>query len=162
MRDTNRVIITNLTTDKATYIKELKYMGFREVYYKHSDKGDNIDIRLNEQTFGFISYNDIPKPWECNFMSLEVLKRKITSQTQYNDDRAILKEDKVNHPNHYNYYSIETIEAIKGQMTKEEFLGYCKGNVFKYVARYQFKNGVEDLNKAEWYLKQMIEVLNNA
>ena len=35
----------------------------------------------------------------------------------------------------------------------------CKGNVMKYVWRYQQKNGVEDLRKANWYLNKMIETL---
>lgn len=55
--------------------------------------------------------------------------------------------DVVNKPQGYNSYDLETINAIRGQSTDEEFQGYLKGNVMKYVARYNFKNGVEDLEK---------------
>jgi len=42
-------------------------------------------------------------------------------------------------------------------MDKPEFKGYLKGNIFKYVWRYEYKNGVEDLRKAKWYLERLIE-----
>jgi len=67
------------------------------------------------------------------------------------------KPDKVNHPNHYEAYDLETITAIKGQSTPDEYRGFLKGNVMKYLARYRFKNGVEDLKKAEWYLHRLQE-----
>ena len=36
-------------------------------------------------------------------------------------------------------------------------LGFCEGNVIKYVTRYQNKNGIEDLKKAQHYLQFLIE-----
>ena len=63
--------------------------------------------------------------------------------------------DNVEHPKHYEQYSIETIDVIQGQTTPDEFRGFLKGNIFKYVARYRAKNGSEDLNKARWYLDRL-------
>ena len=63
--------------------------------------------------------------------------------------------DKIN-PNHYKG-DIECIDAIKASMTKEAFIGYLKGNMMKYIWRYEKKNGVEDLQKAEWYLTRLIK-----
>lgn len=65
--------------------------------------------------------------------------------------------DNVNHPNHYCQGGIECIKAIEASMTPEEFQGYCKGNVMKYIWRFREKNGLEDLKKAEVYLGWMIE-----
>ena len=65
--------------------------------------------------------------------------------------------DNVNHPNHYCQGGIECIKAIEASMTPEEFQGYCKGNVMKYVWRFREKNGLEDLKKAQVYLGWMIE-----
>jgi hypothetical protein len=65
--------------------------------------------------------------------------------------------DKIN-PTHYKG-TIECIDAIESTMTKEAYRGYLKGNVLKYVWRYEKKNGVEDLQKAEWYLKKLIDSL---
>ena len=36
-------------------------------------------------------------------------------------------------------------------------MSYAQGNIIKYVTRYKFKNGVEDLKKARWYLDQLIK-----
>ena len=66
-------------------------------------------------------------------------------------------EDSVNHPLHYCQDGIECIKAIEASMTPEEFQGYCKGNVIKYVWRFREKNGLEDLKKAQVYLNWMIE-----
>jgi len=80
-------------------------------------------------------------------------------EQQYLDGTAT--KDIVNHPNHYNSYSREVIDTMQGSMTPEEFKGYLKGNIIKYLTRYQFKNGVEDLKKAQWYLNKLTEVTEN-
>ena len=64
--------------------------------------------------------------------------------------------DLVNHPPHYTQGGIECIDAIRASMSKEQFLGYCKGNSLKYQWRYEAKGGVEDLKKAKWYPDRMI------
>lgn len=69
-----------------------------------------------------------------------------------------LKEDKVNHPSHYTAGNIEVIEYIEDKLTAEGLEGYFVGNVIKYLSRYRHKNGVEDLKKAEWYLKRLISL----
>jgi len=65
--------------------------------------------------------------------------------------------DNVNHPPHYmTDGSIECIEAIEAQLTPEEFRGYIKGNVAKYVWREKYKGGNESLRKAQWYLGRLV------
>jgi hypothetical protein len=44
-------------------------------------------------------------------------------------------------------------------MTEQQFQGYLRGNVIKYLWRYENKGGKTDLEKAEWYLKRLIEEL---
>ncbi|MBE9452675.1 DUF3310 domain-containing protein [Staphylococcus epidermidis] len=70
--------------------------------------------------------------------------------------------DKVNHPKHYNYGKIEVINFID-QVTKnyQSSLAYYIGNVIKYVSRAPFKNGLEDLKKAQWYLNRAIGKWND-
>lgn len=63
----------------------------------------------------------------------------------------------VNHPSHYNQGGKETIEILKDFLTENEFKGFLKGNVIKYMHRYNFKNGLEDLSKAQWYLNKLRE-----
>jgi len=66
------------------------------------------------------------------------------------------KEDMVNNPSHYNQAGVEAIDAIRAA-TGEGFEFYLQGNIIKYLWRYRYKNGAEDLKKAEWYLKVLIE-----
>ena len=65
--------------------------------------------------------------------------------------------DNVNSPNHYASQSIECIVAMEAMLSSEEFIGYLRGNIFKYQWRYKQKNGLEDLKKAQWYQNKLIE-----
>jgi len=65
----------------------------------------------------------------------------------------------VERPIHYASGGLEAIEAMEASMTPEAFRGFLKGNVLKYVWRYEQKNGLEDLEKAKWYLNQLIFAL---
>ncbi len=67
------------------------------------------------------------------------------------------KNNPVDSPSHYNSGGIECIDAIKASMTAEEFKGYLKGNTEKYIWRYAYKNGLEDLKKAKVYLQWLID-----
>jgi len=69
--------------------------------------------------------------------------------------------DMVNSPPHYNKHGIECIQAIRAALTDEEFKGYCKGNVLKYTWRENYKNKIEDLKKAEWYVSKLIESMES-
>ena len=67
----------------------------------------------------------------------------------------------VEHPSHYCRGGIECIDAIEASLGKDEFAGFLRGNIIKYVWRYKDKNGLEDLKKAQWYLNKLIEVVKN-
>lgn len=59
-------------------------------------------------------------------------------------------------PKHYTEMEISPLEYITANN-----IGWREGNVIKYVSRYQMKNGLEDLQKAAWYLNNLIEELQN-
>jgi hypothetical protein len=65
--------------------------------------------------------------------------------------------DNINHPSHYTQGKIECIDAIE-ESTKGliGISAVCVANVIKYIWRYKFKNGIEDLKKARWYLDKLI------
>jgi len=63
---------------------------------------------------------------------------------------GLKKKDNVN-PGHYKKGKIEVIDFVEDQK-----LDFCEGNVVKYLCRYKDKNGLEDLKKAEFYLKRLI------
>lgn len=68
------------------------------------------------------------------------------------------KIDMVNSPAHYNKAGIETIDIIQS-VTGDGFESYLQGNILKYICRYKYKNGTEDLEKAKWYLNRLIETV---
>ncbi len=71
----------------------------------------------------------------------------------------IIQKDVVNQPPHYNTGKIECIDAIEQSMDEKEYAGYLKGNVLKYLWRYNYKGKpTEDLKKAAWYLDRLIEI----
>ena len=61
-------------------------------------------------------------------------------------------QDNVNHPKHYTKGKIEPIDFINANN-----LDYLEGNIVKYIARYKYKGGVEDLEKAEFYLRMLLQ-----
>ena len=69
-----------------------------------------------------------------------------------------IREELVNGPQHYNSGKIECIDAIEAMLSKGEFIGYLRGNSFKYRWRYTYKDGVQDLMKARWYEDKLLEV----
>lgn len=69
--------------------------------------------------------------------------------------------DVVNHPEHYNQGKVECIDAIESATVNKSGLeAVCVGNVIKYLWRYESKNGMEDVLKAQWYLNKLIECMN--
>lgn len=84
-------------------------------------------------------------------------KTNLKSYEQYRVETVEnLHYDPVDKPEHYNKGTIEAIDYIKMQLG-EQTVAYCEGNVLKYMHRHRYKNGVEDLKKAQWYLNRMIE-----
>lgn len=70
--------------------------------------------------------------------------------------------DPVNKPSHYNQSGIECIDAMKAMTwgtNVEPHAAYCWQNSFKYLWRWPYKNGLEDLRKAKWYLDRLISEL---
>lgn len=67
-------------------------------------------------------------------------------------------KDNIN-PNHYKSGKIEVIEIMQDQLSSEQFKGFCKGLILKYLCRADHKNGLEDYKKAQWYLNRLINVM---
>ena len=86
---------------------------------------------------------------------LEEAKKKLREELEVKLD----KEDMVNHPKHYTQGEIECIDAIKyinNKLHMEGYEGYCLGNFIKYIWRCNFKNGWEDIDKAIFYLTELL------
>jgi len=70
-------------------------------------------------------------------------------------------DDDVNSPAHYaDQGAVECIDAMESMLSREEFIGYLRGNSFKYRWRCRGKgNAVKDLRKAHWYENRLMALL---
>ena len=70
-------------------------------------------------------------------------------------------DEDVNSPAHYSAQGdIECIDAMESMMSREEIIGYFRGNSFKYRWRCRDKgNAVKDLRKAQWYENRLMALL---
>jgi len=82
--------------------------------------------------------------------------RRIIEEIEQQNKEIYGNVDMVNKPPHYNQAGIECLDAIRAA-TNEGYEFYLQGNIIKYLWRYRYKNGVEDLNKAKFYLERLIE-----
>ena len=115
---------------------------------------------FNETLSDFIEKNegDVKIIWSRHTLPEEL--PFIDDEPSLNDQYAEIekvRQDIINSPNHYADSTIECIDAMEAMMTPEQFIGYLRGNVFKYQWRYEKKNGIEDLKKAQWYLERLTE-----
>lgn len=69
----------------------------------------------------------------------------------------VTDSDNVNHPSHYCQGKVECIDALEAATT--HLMGIeavCTANAIKYLWRWKSKNGVQDLEKAKWYIDKLI------
>jgi hypothetical protein len=72
-------------------------------------------------------------------------------------------KDNVNHPAHYTAGRVECIDALAAATTGLEGIeAVCTANAIKYLWRWKRKNGIEDIDKAIWYLERLKKELLDA
>ena len=122
--------------------------------------------RLNDTTPE--EWDEVARKWED--------RQRQTDDNLYTEIRKRFKEEKgtvykpmdynkqynnVHSPAHYNQGQTECIDAIEAMLSVEEYIGYLRGNSMKYRWRFRYKNGFEDLNKAEWYEKRLVKFMED-
>lgn len=96
----------------------------------------------------------------------ELLMAKLEAQDDGLDIEPIefipdfeVPQDTVYSPTHYTKGEVECIDAITSAVVSLKGAeAVYVSNVIKYVWRYKHKNGVEDLQKARWYLNKLIQI----
>lgn len=64
-------------------------------------------------------------------------------------------------PSHYSQLDPEPIDVMRSWLTTDQFAGYLKGSVIKYLSRAGYKEGestLDDLEKARWFLDRWIQL----
>jgi len=69
-----------------------------------------------------------------------------------------ISDNPVTHPSHYTQGNIQCIDAMESAFGKEAVATWCKLNSFKYIWREEHKNGLQDIDKAIWYLNKYKEL----
>lgn len=94
-----------------------------------------------DEKYSFIKWED-ERPWD------------VIAAKMYADSKA----DNINKPTHYHSGNIDVIKFSEENFSKEEQKGFHRINAIKYITRYDRKNGVEDLQKARFYIDKLIEM----
>lgn len=94
-------------------------------------------------------YDSLLSSFECDCGFHSIHGRVILAHMK---QHKIAEFDPVTKPKGYNQGTIECSDYIMDQK-----LDFFSGNVVKYIVRHKFKNGLEDLNKAQWYLNYLIK-----
>lgn len=82
----------------------------------------------------------------------------VLNPTTGNYEWSNKNDDAVTHPSHYTQGGIECIDAMVAAFGKEAVAHFCQCNAFKYIWRSELKNGIQDIDKAMWYLNKYEEL----
>ena len=125
---------------------ESNLKAIAEIVINNQDERQNIVENLLTE----FSLNDVRKVLAKN-LSGGQKKKLVIARALINKPRILLMDEV------FSAVDPITIEVIKDGMTDDEYHGYLKGNVLKYVSRYKFKGEpLEDLQKAQWYLNKLV------
>lgn len=115
--------------------------------------GDSVHtVSATQLGSSWIELDNKPYYWDADLFDL------VSAPGVHEELPAPKASDAVNSPKHYAGGGVECVDAIKASMSSEAFKGYLKGNVQKYLWRYEKKVApLEDLHKAQVYLGWLIE-----
>lgn len=87
-------------------------------------------------------------------------QKEIINKANSPHSPADLDDDPVNPAHYMSYYKdgIDCITAMKHAFGEEAVQHFCITNVFKYIWRHMSKNGMQDIEKAVWYLNKYLEL----
>lgn len=99
-------------------------------------------IRLNRLGF---SDDEVVQKWTDGVSLEQAVKGEVLPE----------EKDNIN-PEHYKIGGIDAIDYVRAKLTPEEYRGYLKGNIIKYISREKHKNGAEDCKKAKWFSDELV------
>lgn len=157
--------MTNPTKYNSIKLKQYEEEPKMKIYHTETQEDyDALMVELEKEGVVWSFVGDKPTAsdlWGIHGNETCVKKEgnEITySNCSYFNGYKIIKykaNDTVNNPSHYNTGGIETLDYIKAKV--KDYPSYAIGNIMKYITRYEHKNGIEDLKKAQFYLNDLIE-----
>lgn len=163
---TNKKFMVSVTSEKEFYAVAQFAIPGSYVGDMYDSYGDKTVIIVDIDRWYYVSFKwalDLKEeygfPISFEEFEMRYLENVPTENVMTHDDEVKSISDMVNSPEHYKQFSREVIDTMAGMSTPEEFKGYLKLNAVKYISRYQGKNGIEDLDKAIWYVTKLKEFL---
>ena len=144
-----------LTKEQIEAIENLKSEYFDETITKlHA---------MNGEWQGMYScLNDLPFTELRNALNYGYqTKEDYIQELEKNADKCERDTDNVNKPSHYHTGNIDVIKFSEENFSNEELKGFYRMNAIKYITRYDKKNGIEDLDKAIFYINKLKEFESN-
>ena len=133
-----------------------------EEYYNLSD----VKCPIDADKYGWVNLN-AAYVVDNGSQSHIILQRPLFIGTEEDTELDSLvggyEPDMVNHPPHYQSETgLETIDIIAAvTFDLKGIEAVDTGNVVKYISRWKKKNGLQDLEKAKWYLEHLINHVKN-
>lgn len=168
------VVKSNLTSDpmgRYDYIWDPQHeqvMGFKtcqnqtnvsETMLRSNPKLKHIAFMNNCYFMAFDSslmLDGVHDPWAWTGVKKPSLNNCLTTTISH-DDR---KPESIDRPERYLGKKGDLLDAFEGYiLNHDEMVGAYKFNIIKYVTRFVEKNGIEDLDKAEVYIKRLKKFL---
>lgn len=157
MQKSHRQIMEEAIRTRAEILKRERDM--REQAEFQQKVKNAVDVLLNEQKEMEQEYDT---PYNGAIKKKSIKHKKYVEQMKGENKtmEEIKVNDNVNHPSHYEgHTSIECIDAMILTFGVKRTAEYCVQNAYKYIWRHKYKNGIEDLKKAEWYLNKFDELV---
>ena len=154
--------------NKEKYTKE----GFILPNHYFLGKHQTIDIiqdQLSDKGFyGFAKFLIIKYLIRVEDANNEDKLRSYTKASYYLNELIIrksknsppTKEERVK-PIYYKKHELEVVDVIEDQFEEEETIGAYVGIIIKYILRAEKKHGLEDYEKAKWFLDRLIQYIEN-
>lgn len=112
-----------------------------------TDRNGNINIQKTEKLKG------------CQILGVKDINFRISGEWEFiTDEPQPSVSDPIN-PDHYNSQcSLECIDAMIMAFGPDHVYKWCVITAWKYMWRYRNKNGVQDIEKARWYIDKAMEL----
>lgn len=114
----------------------------------------------NNDCFNCLHWHVSDHDWPC----AKCKNTSLPNSEEYNSRKCFWEPneaedvDMVNNPPHYTHGKYECIDVMLDNFGKEAVEHFCLLNAFKYVWRSNYKNGIQDIKKAMWYLDKYLEL----
>ena len=146
--------------DVSDSLRYLYQKGF--ISRKRIDGGKFLYCNTKHAPKGFERFKDAALKNPVIKRDVEIVEEKQEIINGEDEMKANKVEETVDQiqigGDHYKSQNVQPWDAMEAWMSQDQFKGFLRGNVIKYIARCEKKGGVEDLKKARHYLDKLIEV----